>query len=225
LIRNAAAVFAVSGRIARHAERLGAARVQVVPNGVSEDFFRVSNTAYRADKPTVVYVGTYTSWDGSEEVPALARSYPQVKFMMVGDGARRAAIREASPANVEFVGAVPYARLADYYGNVEAGIVLYEEERHRSVELSSLKVREYLACGLPVFSTDVPGQEFIREHEIGRLCRRDTMIAEFGEFLVKLAVYKANVERYRRGAGRSHSWEEAARITERAIREAAGEDA
>ena len=106
-------------------------------------------------------------------------------------------VKRVSPPNVEFVGSVPYIRLAGYHQRAEAGIVLYEEARHRTVELSSMKLLEYMACGPPVFSTDVAGQELIRENQIGQFGRRETMSSEFGLFLKQLEGYKRYVDLHR----------------------------
>jgi len=138
---------------------------------------------------------------------------------MVGDGNRRKSIQECSPVNMTYTGTVPYSRLPDYYEKADAGIVLYEHERHRSVQLSSMKVLEYMAAGLPIFSTNVPGQEFIEIHGIGRLARNDNISEEFRQFLAEIPRYRNNVNEYRKTIGKAYSWLEAARITERAIRE------
>jgi glycosyltransferase involved in cell wall biosynthesis len=217
LVRTSTLVLAVSGSIAEYAERVGAQRVKVIPNSVSPDFFRIRRISAAGEPVRIIYVGTYTSWDGSDRLPELARRFPKVRFIMVGDGARRREIEGRSPGNMQYLGAVAYSELPGHYGSVDAGIVLYERERHKTVELSSMKVQEYVAAGLPVFSTDVPGQEFIEEQGIGVLARNDDVGEEFAGFLSALPELKRRVEEYRRGKGRQHSWEDAARLTEQAI--------
>lgn len=217
LIGKADVVLAVSGSIADYARNVGARSVRVVPNSVNPDFYLIRQKPEIGPRIRVIYVGTYTSWDGSDRLPELARSFPSVEFVMVGDGSRRRMIQGRSPSNMIYTGAVPYSKLPEYYAAADAGVVLYERERHRKVEISSMKVLEYVAAGLPIFSTDVPGQEFIETHGIGRLARSGDVTAEFGQFLSELPRFKHNVNEYRQTIGKKYSWREAARITEQAI--------
>ena len=78
------------------------------------------------------------------------------------------------------------------------------------MELSSLKTLEYLACGLPTYSTRVPGQDLIEEHGLGMLVPFEKVVTEFGKFLDNLPVYRTNLERYRASTGKQHSWDRAA---------------
>ena len=217
LIRKASVVLAVSKSIADYALEVGARGVQVVPNSVNPDLYLIGQKPVIGPRVRIIYVGTFTSWDGSERIPDLARSFPQVEFVMIGDGSRRRVIEGRSPPNVIYTGAVPYLELGKHYAGADAGVVLYERERHSKVELSSLKVLEYLAAGLPIFSTNVPGQEFIATHAIGRLARGDDLTPDFRLFLSDLVQYKHNVEEYRRTIGQQYSWVHAALITEKAI--------
>jgi glycosyltransferase involved in cell wall biosynthesis len=217
LVRKASVVLAVSKSIAKHAREVGAKRVQVVPNSVNPDLFLIRQKPALGPRIRIIYVGTFTSWDGAERIPELARSFPEVEFVTIGDGKRRPTIEEHSPPNVIYIGAVPYMELGKHYAEADAGIVLYEQERHTRVELSSLKVLEYMAAGLPIFSTNVPGQEFIATHAIGRLVRGEDLTRDFSLFLSDLARYKLNVEEYRRTIGQRYRWVHAALITEKAI--------
>ncbi len=224
LIRRCAAAVAVSRSIAEHAFSTGARYVRVIQNRVSPDLFQVPQKPYQPDSVTVLYVGTYTPWDGADRIPSLAGSFPQIAFWMVGDGERRPEIQRNSPKNVRFLGTVDYSRLREYYRQADAGIVLYEEGRHRLVEVSSLKSLEYMAAGLPIFSTDVPGQEFIREHNIGVLSPISRLEEGFTGFLQRLQQLKANVDRYRSTHKRQYSWQGAARETEQVILHVIDED-
>jgi glycosyltransferase involved in cell wall biosynthesis len=157
-------------------------------NGVGIQFFddQPSQQVTSTGRTRILYVGTFTPWDGAARLLDLARAFPAVEFQLVGDGPAREALEATAPSNVLFVGRVPYDDLPRYYRQVDAGVVLYEAKRHQRVELSSLKTLEYLASGLPVFTTNVPGQEFIAELGVGFLTTEEHMFEDFGKFLDEL---------------------------------------
>lgn len=184
-------------------------------NGVGMHFFEngaSTDTVRQRDdsRIMILYVGTFTPWDGAERIVDLARHFPEVDFCFVGDGPARKAIQGAATLNMRFVGQVAYADLPNYYRQAHAGIVLYEVKRHQRVHLSSLKTLEYLASGLPVFTTKVPGQELIAELGCGVLSSEDDLIDNFQEFLGNLAGYRANSQSARSAIRREHSWESVA---------------
>jgi glycosyltransferase involved in cell wall biosynthesis len=123
-------------------------------------------------------VGTFTPWDGAEKIKDLAECYTNIEFLLVGDGPGRTKIQNDAPKNMLFTGMVNYSELPALYADSDAAIVIYEFERHRNVELSSIKTLEYLASRLPVFSTDVPGQEMIKKRDFGYLVSEGQSICE-----------------------------------------------
>jgi glycosyltransferase involved in cell wall biosynthesis len=214
LIRQASAVIAVSDNIAKKATHLGTKNVFTIKNGVSENFYAVRQRPRNPDDALVViYVGTFTPWDGAIYIPKLARLFPEIKFLMIGDGGDRKKVEAESPSNMEFVGYVEYSKLPKYLSQADAGIVLYEEERHKTVELSSLKTLEYMAAGLAIFTTDVPGQEFIAQNGIGKTVHFNNLEDEFRDFISNIDVYKKNAEVYRQTQGKKFGWNETARLT------------
>jgi len=214
LIRQASAVIAVSHNIAKKATQVGAKNVFTIKNGVSENFYAVQQRQRNPDDALVViYVGTFTPWDGAIYIPKLAHLFPDIKFLMIGDGAGRKKLEAESPSNMEYLGYVEYSKLPKYLSQADAGIVLYEEERHKNVELSSLKTLEYMAAGLAIFTTDVPGQEFIAQNRIGKTVHFNNLEDEFRDFLCNIELYKKNAENYRQTQGKKFGWNETARLT------------
>lgn len=211
LIRNSACSFAVSSGIAEFASDVGASHVVEVKNGVATSFFDIERTAPPA-RPRVVYVGTYTSWDGASRVIELAREFPDVDFVMVGEGARKGALMESATDNVVFKGWVPYGQLATVYTDADVGIALYEIERNDMV-ISSLKTLEYVAAALPVFTTAVPGQEFIADNGIGVTCPIDDISNHFRSFLQQLPHFAESARRFRQEHAFQLSWQRVAQVT------------
>ena len=210
LVNNASGAIAVSQGIAdsvakRH--RPGY-RINVIKNGVSASFIRGGQSAtVRVTNPVGIYVGTFTSWDGSAEIVELARCVPSVTFVMVGDGNRRMAIEATAPSNVQFVGTVDYVNLPAIYATADFGIVLYEFERHRNVKVSSLKTLEYVASKLPIFSTAISGQEFVAEKGFGYLIAETESVQDgFKSFLSELPVFRQAYSRQPREYFDSLTW-------------------
>ena len=223
LMRRAAGIIAVSAGIATSIEGSYAPRgaLRVLKNGVAGQFFesipRGSESA--ADAPVIIYVGTFTPWDGADRVVELARQFPNVRFQMVGDGPGRAELQGIAPRNVVFTGRVAYADLPGLYARADAGIVLYEAKRHERVELSSLKTLEYLASALPVFSTNVHGQRFIAELGCGSLTDAETIQEDFATFIASLPRLRAAALSMRTEIRRRFSWEHVAMETVELIRD------
>ena len=212
-IRTSTGCIGVSNGITDHLMRSGAKAAVCIRNGVSAEFFEVKPSGGDA-AVRIVYVGTFTPWDGAAHIVELARKFPAVEFYLVGEGRHKAEVEASAEGlgNVFFKNFVEYRNLRAEYSKYDAGIVLYETERN-TMELSSLKTLEYLACGLPIFSTRVPGQEFIEENQIGVLCRLDEVEAAFSEFLGDLPRYRKSVDDYRSTQGQQFSWDRTSRET------------
>lgn len=163
-----------------------------IANGVATSFFRKNyNKKNTSSQLKVGYVGTFTSWDGAADISKLARYFPNIDFIMVGHGDLKAEIQESAPENVIFTGKLDYSQLPEFYASIDAAIVLYEFERHRNVKVSSLKTLEYVASSLPIFSTNINGQEFIQENDFGLLLEEEgNLVESFDKFISSLDNYK-----------------------------------
>lgn len=219
LVRRAQGIISVSQGItdALQAAYRPQGAMITLNNGVGMQFFDDDDEAAGESPParrtTILYVGTFTSWDGAARIVELAGRFPDVDFRLVGDGPARREVQARATPNMSFVGQVAYADLPKHYRAADAGIVLYEARRHQRVQLSSLKTLEYLASGLPVFTTKVPGQEFVAELGCGVLSPDETLVEDFREFLGRLGDYRAAALRHRATIRRKHSWEQVAENT------------
>lgn len=128
----------------------------VIANGV--DFGRLPNLPISPiPEPTAVFVGYPAPWHGIDKIIALAKLLPGWRFHLVGVSAKD--VPEA-PSNVLLHGSLS---LSEYLPILQKGhIALGTLALHRKGmnEASPLKVREYLALGLPVIigyrDTDFP---------------------------------------------------------------------
>ena len=216
LLRRANIIFSVTPELVEYSRAISPRATHVhVENGVSRRFLQVTRndeTGFR-----FIYVGTFTPWDGAADLVELARRRPDLAFRFVGDGGRRAELERAAPVNAEFRGSVGYAQLHAEYSACDAGIVLYEQQRHEQISMASLKTREYVAAGLPVFATRVRGQEFIEQRGFG-LLSSGSLDADLDRFLADYELYKKNLIAARNTLLEHFSWAATARKTTLALR-------
>jgi hypothetical protein len=196
LIKRASITFSVTHELSEYAKRENAnARHLHVENGVSNRFFVDGRSNLnRTRSPVCIYVGTFTAWDGAAQIPEIARHNPEVEFRMIGDGGLRAQIESEAPDNMRFFGWAPYSELPLHYADADCAIVLYEEERHRKIGSSPLKIREYLASHLPVFTTTAVGTEIIERFSVGARVSQD-FPAAFKDFINSLDGYHEQYDR------------------------------
>jgi glycosyltransferase involved in cell wall biosynthesis len=182
-MRQADAVVAVSGALAREAEALGVerAKIHVIPNGVDTALFfprPKSDTRQRIGWPldayTVLSVGRLESvkrFDSLIQAVRMVRDRigGRVRCIIAGDGTLRPtlerAIRRADlHGDVLLPGWVPPAMLALWYSAADLFCLLSQSEGCPNVVLESL------ACGTPVVAAHVGGiPEIVRDSETGFL--------------------------------------------------------
>jgi alpha-maltose-1-phosphate synthase len=151
-LRGAAIVLAVSPPLARWALAGGAARAEVLPNGVAVERFRPGPVL--AGPPRAAFVGSLRPWHGVEVIAEawelLGEDAPEL--LVVGDGPGRDALRAAG---ARMLGAVPHHQVPGLLGRAHIGLAPYTSTGPRY--FSPLKVFEYLAAGLAVVTADLPG--------------------------------------------------------------------
>ncbi len=206
LIRISDGCIAVTKEIGVYLRAHHCKKLIIIPNGVATSYFAINRQENINKQITIIYVGTFTAWDGAKFIPILAKSFPDIRFMLVGEGPFRKEVELEAPANVIFTGEVPYAELPIYYEKASAGIGLFEIQRNTSTGSSSLKTREYIASGLPVFTTRVPGQENVEVEKLGVRTDFENLEQSFSFFLENIKDYTKNVLVYRKSMEKNMSW-------------------
>jgi glycosyltransferase involved in cell wall biosynthesis len=179
-------VLAVSESLRNHMQRSGvdAARIQVLPNAVNPELFRMASEGSEIRKRlkvdgrfTVGFVGTFRPWHGVELLLSafedLHRVDPLTHLLLVGDGPlrpgfedqiRNAGLQEA----VTFAGRIAHQEVPQYLAAMDVAVAPYPalDEFY----YSPLKLFEYMAAGRPVVASRV-GQvaEILMEGATGLL--------------------------------------------------------
>lgn len=161
LLEGASGFVAVSGEIAEHYAH-GAKPLAVVANG-----FPVTRCKPRRppqnQRSQLIFVGTPgQAWHGLDKIALLASRFSEWDFHVVGPEASE--IPGFGRPNMRAHGYLQQGRLAELYEQMDAGIGTLALHRKKMDEASPLKVREYVAYGLPVIAgyhdSDLSGCDF-----------------------------------------------------------------
>jgi teichuronic acid biosynthesis glycosyltransferase TuaC len=185
-LQRATRIFSVSESLKRHAASLGVAgdRIMVVGNGVdTSKFHRLDRRAARLrlglalDAPVLVSVGALVERKGFHRVieclPALRRSFPGLRYVVVGGPGpegdwsarlRRDVIDLGLQESVVFLGTLSPEDLKLPLSAADVFVLATRNEGWANVFL------EAMACGLPVVTTDVGGNaEVVADAKLGIL--------------------------------------------------------
>ena len=130
----------------------------------------------RFDK-IVGYVGGSPSQRGAKQLveisPKLKGEHSKWGIVIVGDDSQthilKKRAKEFGTENIfVWAGIVPYEKVVDYINCFDVGIALDTIERLKKIGNSSQKIRQYLACGVPVICGKGTNL-FIKEENLGSL--------------------------------------------------------
>jgi glycosyltransferase involved in cell wall biosynthesis len=108
-------------------------------------------------RPIIGFHGLIASWVDIELIEKIARAHPEWSIVLLGkaqthDGTRRF---DKSLKNIHWLGRKEYSELPAYCKAFDVAIVPFVVNE-LTINANPLKMREYLAAGLPVVSTDIP---------------------------------------------------------------------
>ncbi|MCB0277487.1 MAG: glycosyltransferase family 4 protein [Calditrichaeota bacterium] len=202
--------------------RVSAENITVVPNGVNTRMFVPGQRVGKSDK-TLGFVGNLVRWAGVEvlikALPAISESHPEVRCLIVGDGLERENLtRLAADLGVAdrviFTGKVPPPEVPALIATCDICYVPAIPGRNSRIGGSSLKLYEYMACGIATVVSDIPGLNIVGSEGVGRVVPAGDAAALAAASLDLLACRENLREmgaRARRLAERQFSWHRATR--------------
>ncbi len=164
LLAGADVVLATSLAIYQAKRRLNDEVVHV-PHGVDVEHFsaaassglRVPDDAAAIPRPVLGFWGMIQDWVDMDLLVKVARLRPDWSILLIGEALADVSRLAALP-NVHLLGRRAYAQLPAYAKAIDVGLIPFcESELTRAV--NPIKLREYLAAGLPVVSTPLPEAE------------------------------------------------------------------
>lgn len=205
LVRRANLVIVSSERLLEKKRELNP-RTVLVRHGVDHEHFRramddktaVPEEISRLPKPTLGFIGLVADWVDTELLEHVASRFRNASLVLVGRVATDVD-RLRRMSNVHFFGQRPYASLPGYCKAFDVALLPFRMDE-LTKHANPLKLREYVAAGLPVVSTDIPEAWHVPHCAVAK---------DRGEFIDLIAVALKNgvPRRLRSDAVRLEDWE------------------
>lgn len=170
-------VISVSNNLAHLRKSQGAKKVIVVPNGVALEHFLAARKKNK-HPPTLVYMGLLSdAWGVDlvlEALPLIKSVISDIRFLIISYGdkiqkfmvlAEKLGVKDSTV----FLGKKPHNKLSKYLKQADAAVAIYKESKFMEYA-SPLKIREYMAAGLPVIGSKIGEiEEIIEASGAGKL--------------------------------------------------------
>jgi glycosyltransferase involved in cell wall biosynthesis len=131
-------------------------------------------------KPLIGFFGLIADWVDLDLFRFLARARPQWTFVLIGKVVTDVKVLEGLP-NVRLLGQKPYASLPAYAKAFDVALMPFVINE-LTVAANPLKLREYLAAGLPVVSSAIP--EAAKLQNVLRIARsHDEFLSAIQQFI------------------------------------------
>jgi glycosyltransferase involved in cell wall biosynthesis len=127
-------------------------------SGVGTGKLEVAEAIARIPQPRLGYFGAIEPWLVDQElIKRAARERPEWQWIFIGNKSRGVDI-ESLP-NTHFLPPVPYHELPHYAAGFDVCVLPWDTAHSFTSYGSAIKVREYLATGLPVVISPLPEYE------------------------------------------------------------------
>ena len=210
LLAEAGLVLTTSHGLQKTAASI-ATRAEYLPCGVrAADFARARReTTHRPAAfdgltgPIIGFTGTLRAQIDVAMMTEVARLAPDLNFVFIGPVAVDVA-RLAAHANVRFLGPVTHDEVVRYTGSFDVGILPYVLTPY-TADVMPVKLKEYLAAGLPVVATHLPEICRFADQHPGTISFADTAETFAAALRRAVAEDTASVER-RMEIARDYDW-------------------
>jgi glycosyltransferase involved in cell wall biosynthesis len=161
LIGKASVVLCSSADLYRRKKELNP-NTYLVSHGVDVEFFRKATDAATPvaaelasiPKPVLGFTGLLADWVDLSLIAELAKRRPEWSIVLIGRSDADLRVLEGRK-NIFLLGHRPYDRLPQYLRGFDVALLPFVNNE-LTVNASPLKLREYLAAGLPVVASPIP---------------------------------------------------------------------
>jgi len=172
LLREADLVLVSAERLLQSKSKTSA-RTALVRHGVDFTHFRraldpnlpVPAEIANLPRPVIGFFGLIADWVDTELLASVARRFSHGSLVVVGKATTDVSC--LSLPNVHLLGRKPYAELPAYCKGFDVALNPFRINE-LTLNANPLKVREYLAAGLPVVATDIPEVAVLETCRIGK---------------------------------------------------------
>ncbi len=209
VVRNSDKIWNVSSRIVKLREKQGIPRekIRFVPN--TPEFRKTKRLPFsKINKHDAVIVGNITKTINYplifKGIKRLSKKYKDIRLLVIGSGDYEDELKSLVEKlelgkKIIFLGRKDHEDVLEILSKSAVGIALYTKEKSFSEFGDSMKVREYLACGLPVVMNDVPSTAGdVEEEDVGFILKGDGR--DFVEVVDKLFSDQKLYKRMRKNA-------------------------
>ncbi len=134
----------------------------LVPHGVDYEFFRkatdvdtvVAEELLALPKPILGFTGLLADWVDLPLLAELAKRRPEWSIVLIGRSDVELKVFDGLK-NVHLLGHRPYSRLPEFLRGFDVALLPFVNNE-LTVNANPLKLREYLAAGLPVVASPIP---------------------------------------------------------------------
>ncbi len=181
-------------------------RTVLVRHGVDHEHFRkaldpatpVAPELAALPRPVIGFFGLVADWVDVELMARVANRFPHGSLAVVGRATTDVSALSRLP-NVHLLGQKPYAELPSYCKSFDVALMPFRINE-LTLNANPLKVREYLAAGLPVVSTAIPEVAVLGQCRVAE--DADSFVRE-----VEAAFADPSSRRARSESIRSESWQ------------------
>jgi glycosyltransferase involved in cell wall biosynthesis len=120
-----------------------------------------------ADKKVILFHGYLGPYRGLDILPKLSRVLPDpYSIIIMGDGPLKPMLKTHQSSTLRIIDPVPYSELPYWIGEADIGLLLYEPISTNQLWCAPNKFFEYLALGIKIVATDLPGLRSMDQGEI-----------------------------------------------------------
>jgi glycosyltransferase involved in cell wall biosynthesis len=173
-----------------------------VAHGVDHGYFsrvlseevRPAEDIKHLKRPIIGFFGLIHEWIDLDLIEKIAASHPDWSVALIGK-VSVSVERFSAYDNVHFLGRKPYDRLINYCKAFDVGLIPFLINE-LTVNVNPIKLREYIAAGIPVISTPLP--EVKKYSHLVKIGHNAKEVIEHIEVLLKDDTYEKKVLRSRR---------------------------